>query len=291
MGRRNNLLMTTADYKDPLIGMYYLATLPLRRRLAAKRAEAGSAPIAALFYHRVADEHPNPWTISTERFQAQITWLRQRYEIISLQEAQQRMGAANRKPAVCITFDDGYADNCRTAIPWLLEAGVPFTYFVATSHVAEGRPFEHDVRRGCPLAPNTPEQLREMAAAGVELGAHTRNHVDLGAIADDEQLYSEIVGSKRDLEAMIDSAVRYFAFPYGLRPNLSEAAFQAAFCAGYWGVCSAYGDYNLPGDDPFHIHRIHADPSWARFCNRVTADPRKFRRIPRFKAGDYRLCF
>jgi peptidoglycan/xylan/chitin deacetylase (PgdA/CDA1 family) len=282
----------TATYKDPLIGMYYLASLPLRRRQAAKRAAEGAEPVTVLFYHRVADEHPNDWTVSNDRFKAQINWLRERYEIISLLEAQQRMGSpASRTPAVCITFDDGYADNCNKAIPWLIANKVPFTYFVATSHVLQQRPFAHDVKSGVPLPVNTPEQLREMAAAGVELAAHTRGHVDLGAVTDPSQLHDEIVGSKNDLEAIIDRPVRYFAFPYGLQPNLSEAAFRAAFAAGYWGVCSAYGDYNLPGDDPFHIHRIHGDPSWPRFCNAMTVDPRKFRRVQRFAANGYRLAF
>ncbi len=284
--------MRKNDYKDPLIAMYYLATLPMRRRQAARRASAGTAPIISLFYHRVADEHPNDWTIATERFKNQIRWLRERYEIVTLEESQRRMGlATSDSPSVCITFDDGYADNCRTATPWLLEEGVPFTYFVATSHVLENRPFKHDLRRGCPLSPNTPEQLSELADAGVEIGAHTRGHLDLGPVDDEQLLHDEIVGSKRDLESIIGRAVRYFAFPYGLRPNLSEAAFRVAFGAGYWGVCSAYGDYNLPGDDPFHIHRIHGDPSWARFCNALTVDPRKYRRVPRFEAREYRLGF
>lgn len=278
--------------KDPLIGMYYLATLPLRRRRAALLASESRAPIMSLFYHRVADDHPNGWTIPLARFKAQINWLRDRYDLISLADVQQRMGSSgNRTAAVSITFDDGYADNCREAIPWLIAEKIPFTYFVSTSHVLEGRPFEHDLQRGCPLAPNTPDQLRRMADAGVELGSHTREHTDLGQVADVERLHSEIVGSKRDLEAIVGRAVRYFAFPFGLHPNLTQAAFGTAFRAGYWGVCSAYGGYNLPGDDPFHIHRIHGDPSWSRFCNWITADPRKFRRIPRFNAGEYRLNF
>jgi peptidoglycan/xylan/chitin deacetylase (PgdA/CDA1 family) len=282
----------TGGYKDPLIRMYYLASLPLRSRLSARRAAQGSAPITTLFYHRVADEHPHDWTIGADRFKAQIDWIRQRFEIISLLEAQQRIGsAANGTPAVCVTFDDGYADNSREAIPWLIDQGVPFTYFVATNHVLEGRPFEHDVRRGMPLAPNTPEQLREMAAAGVELGAHTRGHVDLATVADEQTLHHEIVGSKRDLEGIIGRPVRYFAFPYGLQRNLSQAAFRTAFAAGFWGVCSAYGGYNVPGDDPFHIHRIHGDPSWARFYNSLTIDPRKLQRVARFRPGDYRLAF
>ncbi len=284
--------MLTDAYKDPLIGMYYLATLPSRRWAAARQAAAGQAPIVALYYHRVADDEPNAWTISIDRFKTQIAWLRRRYDLISLVEAQERMKpGGNPRPAVCITFDDGYADNCNFAVPWLLDERVPFTYFVATSHILEGRPFLHDLDRERPLAPNTPEQLRDMAAAGVELGAHTRTHADLGSLADGDELHSEIGGSKRDLEQIIDRAVRYFAFPFGMHANLSQAAFRAAFQAGYWGVCSAYGGYNLPGDDPFHIHRIHGDPSWARFRNWLTCDPRKFRQIARFNAGEYRLGF
>jgi peptidoglycan/xylan/chitin deacetylase (PgdA/CDA1 family) len=284
--------MPAAAYKDPFIQMYYLASLPMRRRKAAQMAAAGTAPITVLFYHRVADEHPNDWTIATDRFKSQIEWIRARYEIISLLEAQQRISSATScTPAVCITFDDGYSDNCSVAIPWLIEQGVPFTYFVATDHIIEARPFEHDIRLGAPLEPNTCEQLRQMAAAGVELGAHTRGHVDLGALNDEQTLHEEIVGSKRDLEAITGRPVRYFAFPYGLQSNLSEAAFRIAFAAGFWGVCSAYGDYNVPGDDPFHIHRIHGDPSWARFCNSLTLDPRKLQKVRRFRPGDYRLAF
>jgi peptidoglycan/xylan/chitin deacetylase (PgdA/CDA1 family) len=284
--------MLSDVYRDPLIGMYYLATLPRRRWAAARQAAAGKAPVIALFYHRVADVHPNGWTIGVERFKAQIEWLRERFDIISLTEAQARIGSKrNHTAAACITFDDGYAENCDVAVPWLLEERVPFAYFVSTHHVMERRHFDHDLERHCPLEPNTPDQLRAMAAAGVELGAHTRRHADLGAIVDEAQLHDEIVGSKRDLEGMIDRAVRYFAFPYGLRANLSQAAFRTAFQAGYWGVCSAYGGYNLPGDDPFHIHRIHADPRWSRFCNWMTADPNRRRRIPPFNPGDYRVGF
>ncbi|MCC6493540.1 MAG: polysaccharide deacetylase family protein [Pirellulales bacterium] len=283
------MTLSPTMYKDPLLGLYYLTTLPLRRRLAAERAAEGTAPTIVLFYHRVADDRPNDWTIPIERFQAQVAWLRRQFEIVSLTEAQQRIGSdVNRHPAVCITFDDGYADNCRTAIPWLIRQEVPFTYFVTSAHVLEGLPFAHDVARGCPLAPNTADEIRAMAAAGVEIGAHTRRHADLAALPDESALEEEIAGSKHDLEAITGRPVRYFAFPFGQQQHLSTAAFRVAFRAGFWGVCSAYGGYNLPGDDPFHIHRIHGDPGWARFCNWMTADPRKYGRVARFNAGDYR---
>ena len=47
--------------------------------------------------------------------------------------------------------------------------------------------------------------------------------------------------------------------------------------AGYAGVCSAYGGFNFPGDDPFHLQRIPVDDDMIRLKNWVTMDPRKLR--------------
>ena len=51
---------------------------------------------------------------------------------------------------------------------------------------------------------------------------------------------------------------------------------------GYEGVCSAYGGYNFPGDDAFHLQRIHADDDMIRLKNWVTVDPRKLKKHRRF---------
>lgn len=231
-----------------------------------------------MFYHRVADERLNAWTISTRRFAAQISWLRARFDIVSLAEAQSRIASGkNAIPTACITFDDGYSDNMLFAVPFLLRHKVPFTYFVSTNHVLGGQPFGHDVAAGCPLAPNIPLHIKELAAAGIDIGGHTRGHVDLGGNLSMQQLKDEIAGCKRELESLIKKQVRYFAFPYGQHANLSVAAFQVAREAGYDGVCSAYGGYNFPGDKPFHLRRIHADPELIRFKNWMTVDPRKLR--------------
>jgi peptidoglycan/xylan/chitin deacetylase (PgdA/CDA1 family) len=170
---------------------------------------------------------------------------------------------------VSITFDDGHADNCLHAVPLLVKQQIPCTYFVAVDHVVSGKPFAFD---GC--APNTVEQIRAMADSGIEIGAHTASHADLGAIGDHRTLRREIVGAARRLEDLIQRRVRYFAFPFGQYVNMSSASFQIARDAGFEAVCSAYGGYNFPGDDPFHLQRIHVDPGMIRLKNRVTVDPR-----------------
>jgi hypothetical protein len=149
-------------------------------------------------------------------------------------------------------------------------------------NVLAGEPFTHDLLRGHRFAPNTIEQLRALAAAGVEIGAHSFTHADLGAIRDSRLLHHEMVMAKQALEKAVCRAVRYFAFPYGLRENLSAAAFEMAEAAGYAGACSAYGGFNFPGDDPFHLQRIATDSTMIRLKNWVTIDPRKLR-TPRFQ--------
>jgi peptidoglycan/xylan/chitin deacetylase (PgdA/CDA1 family) len=281
--------MSTNTWNQCLLGAYYGATLSARQRAARQRARQQSEPVRVLFYHRVANDHPNAWTMSTRRFAAQIEWLRARFEIVSLAEAQSRIASGKiRVPTACITFDDGYADNMRFAIPLLLHHEIPFAYFVSTNHVLRGEAFPHDVATGCPLAPNSPADLKQLAEAGVDIGGHTCGHVDLGAVLNPQQLVDEIAGCKRELEELVEQRVRYFAFPYGQHANMSSAAFGAAYEAGYDGVCSAYGGYNFPGDDEFHLRRFHADPESFRFKNWMTVDPRKLHMQRDFDPGDFR---
>ncbi|MEZ6075994.1 MAG: hypothetical protein R3C56_10075 [Pirellulaceae bacterium] len=43
-----------------------------------------------LFYHRVADTHSNPWTLSRSDFSRQLDWLQKYFDIVDLEEAQRR---------------------------------------------------------------------------------------------------------------------------------------------------------------------------------------------------------
>lgn len=268
--------------KQVCVDAYYHLTRPYRARWVRQACAAGRAPVMILFYHRVADFEPNGWTCSTSLFARQVDWLQRNTDIVSLAEAQRRLREGNSRPASCITFDDGYADNNDFALPLLVERRIPCTYFVTLDNVQYDKPFAHDVRLGRPLRPNTLEDLRRWADAGLEIGAHTRTHADLGQVRDSATLYDEIMTAGRELADELDRAVRYFAFPFGLPANMQPAAFEAAREAGYEAVCSAYGAYNFPGDDPFHLQRIHADDDFARFRNWLTVDPRKLR-VPRYE--------
>ena len=270
-------------WKQLLLSLYYDATCPLRAWNRRRWGLQGRLPAIVLFWHRIADDRANGWTTPNALFARQILWLEKRFTFVSLEEAQRRIRAGcNREPCVSITFDDGYADNCRQAIPLLIEKRIPFTYFVTVQNILTGELFPHDLAMGRRLPPNNIEQLRAMAAAGVEIGAHAFTHANLAAVSDRQVLHREVVTAREELQKALGRPVRYFAFPYGLHANLSQAVFAMSAAAGYSGVCSAYGGFNFPGDDPFHLQRIPGDASMIRMKNWVTMDPRKLH-VPQFE--------
>lgn len=240
-------------------------------------AASGIAPPMVSFYHRVADVHPNAWTISTEQFDRHLDYYARHFDTIDLAQVQRRVieGNSNR-PSVSITFDDGYAENQRHALPAMIARGIPVTYFVSTAHVEHARAFSHDLNAGRPLPINSKSSLRTLSDSGVEIGGHTADHADLSKIYDAESLRTQIIDDRARLQDIIGREVRYFAFPFGLKPQLHAAAIEAVIQAGYHGFCSAFGGYNLIGGDAFHIRRFHGDPEFSRLVNWLSLDRGKF---------------
>lgn len=263
--------------KNSLISLYCSGTQPYRTWQNARLYAAGTAPVLVFFYHRISDESCVPWSHTHKEFERQITWLAEHFELVSLSEVQHRLRTKNTRPTACITFDDGYAENCDRALPFLCERRIPCTYFVNTYFVKEQVPFPHDIARGYRLLPNTVSQLRTMAELGIDIGAHTKTHADMGKLRDPAMIQDEVSGCGAELEQMLGRRVAHFAFPYGLPRNMSSAAFRAAREHGYDSVSSAYGDYNYPGADPFHIRRIHPD-NLSVVKNWATLDPRRLGR-------------
>lgn len=256
----------------------------VRNRLVARRhkerleqmSQRGEAPCMVAFYHRVADTHPNGWSINRGEFQRQLDYFQQRFEPVSLSEVQRRVSESfSAKPTITITFDDGYRDNVDFALPLLIERNMPCTYFVSTAHVLDQKPFGHDLGEGMALPINTVKQIREWSDAGIEMGCHTRNHVDFSKVHDPAERHREIVDAKDELEQITGKKVRHFAFPFGTAKQLTPEAIETVQQAGFEGFCSAFGGYNLVGRDAFHIRRFHGDPQFSRLVNWCSFDERK----------------
>ncbi|TWU37143.1 polysaccharide deacetylase family protein [Novipirellula artificiosorum] len=274
-------------FRSAALNARVLLTAPVREVRNRWMQKQLASPMFVPFYHRVADTHPNDWTISCHQFERHVNYCESRFDLIGLDELQRRVEQKDSpRPSVTFSFDDGYAENCDFALPLLAERGIPCIYFVAIDHLQRQIPFPHDCEAGVPLAVNTLTQLREIAAMGIEIGLHTRNHVDFSKVTDQRTVHHEITNAKQELEQMIGSRVRYFAFPYGLPAQLTRVAIDAVYESGMEGFCSAFGGYNTVGRDSFHIRRFHGDTCFARLQNWLSFDPEKLRREP---AIDYRI--
>ncbi len=89
--------------------------------------------IAVLMYHRIIDSNYNFWklNVSPRTFEEHIRYISQNYKVLRLEEEWSNIVEADQKYVV-VTFDDGYADNYRYALPILEKYHVPATIFVST---------------------------------------------------------------------------------------------------------------------------------------------------------------
>jgi peptidoglycan/xylan/chitin deacetylase (PgdA/CDA1 family) len=78
--------------------------------------------------------------VTQEMFAWQMRYLAKHYRCLPLAQAVQQLGGDGALPqyAVAVTFDDGFQNNLRYALPVLSEYRVPVTIFVTTGHVGHG---------------------------------------------------------------------------------------------------------------------------------------------------------
>jgi hypothetical protein len=104
--------------------------------------EAVKDRLSILIYHRVLPE-PDPLLpneITVDQFRYNMRMLAERFNVLDLATGLQRLKDGALPPlAVCLTFDDGYRDNCTIALPVLKELGLSATFFIATGYLDGGR--------------------------------------------------------------------------------------------------------------------------------------------------------
>lgn len=112
---------------------------------------AGSAALgrlSILIFHRVLPDPDAlfPGEMHSTRFDELCARLARWFNVLPLNEAVPRLSSCSLPPrALCITFDDGYADNHDIALPILKRYGLTATFFIATAYTAGGCMFNDAV--------------------------------------------------------------------------------------------------------------------------------------------------
>jgi peptidoglycan/xylan/chitin deacetylase (PgdA/CDA1 family) len=182
------------------------------------------------------------WT-TPKRFERQIAWLAATgFRSRSLSQYLQCRHSVTEK-CVVITFDDGYRSLMQYALPILARYHFCATVFVIAGYV--GRPNLWDIKFFLPRFPHLDwGELRELKAAGWEIGSHSLHHDYLPALAE-PQLRRDLSDSRKILEDNLKAPVAHLSLPFG-RGN--RRVYQAAQEAGYESI-SILGSGNFAGSN------------------------------------------
>jgi peptidoglycan/xylan/chitin deacetylase (PgdA/CDA1 family) len=213
--------------------------------------------VVVLMYHIIAEPlsaQEARYCCAPRRFEAQMRHLRDSgVRLLTLDELADAFDGRGQWPdvAAAVTFDDGFADTFANALPVLVRHRIPATMFAVVDRVGASNDWMSD--RGYPQRRlMSASELREMGAAGVAIGSHTRSHPRLPEL-DATAKRDEIRGSKARLEDVMGRAVTAFAYPYGL---FDEDARLGVEEAGYRVGCSTRSGFNGPDVDRYLLRRV-----------------------------------
>jgi peptidoglycan/xylan/chitin deacetylase (PgdA/CDA1 family) len=200
--------------------------------LDLNRLSLGSVPMV-LMYHNIGEvaEDPHDICVTSARFAEQLAWLAdQGLRGVSMCELIAAIHAGTARGLVGLTFDDGYVNVLENAVPELVRHGFTATMFIVTGQLGGTNAWDDG-----PVWPlMSADQVRQVAAAGMEIGAHSATHTRLAGVGAD-RLATEVGGSRSDLGELMGHPIRGFAYPWG---NMDAAARQAVREAGFDYACS-----------------------------------------------------
>ena len=214
-----------------------------------------------LMYHQIVPDGasegwvPAPladprYGVSRLEFARQMAHLRQEgYRILSLDEllAPSRQASdagldatSDDRPALVVTFDDGYETDLTLALPILSRLGIPATFFVATGHI------------GCPGMLTEAMAAELVARPLFRIGGHGESHRFLSELPDSE-CRRELARSFKRIREISGQEGAAMSAPGGrTSTQVADLARQAGFSAL---ATSRPGLYRERAD-PFSIPRL-----------------------------------
>lgn len=192
--------------------------------------EAGVVPV--LMYHRITDGG-GEYDRTAAEFKAELLQLwRDGYRPISAADlATGHVDVPAGKSPVVLTFDDSSVEQFALTHGGNIGRGTAVDILLrfARSHPAFGpagtffvneRPFNDD---------RWPRMLRRLHDLGFEIGNHTLEHVNLGAVPKAEVQRQLALGAQMIRRAVPTQQVRTFALPLGIRPSPPSLARSGAW--------------------------------------------------------------
>ena len=228
-------------------------------------------PINVLMYHNIADGFDlNGTTVSPRNFERQIEFLANNVKILPLlEQVKNRKNSADESWS--LTFDDGFRGVYEYAFPVMKKYDMKGTLYIATDLVNKSSDWNMNIgwQRYQHL---TWKEIKEMADAGWEIGAHSVNHLSLKLITL-AKAKKEILDSISIIENEVGVKVKSFSYPFGhytkaIRDFIEELGLDYAVSVRFEDDYDPYliprhGVYNFDG---LHIFKkIIRKKGWQRY--------------------------
>jgi len=209
--------------------------------------------VPILMYHRIVpadlagDSLPG-LVVSPELFDAQLAALQAAgWHTVTVAQISQalQLGTALPPRTFAISIDDGWDDGYTYALPILQRHGFHATYYVIAGRVGTWKNVL------------TPAELKALAAAGMEIGDHTLDHVGLPYLSP-VGLHVQIATSADVLAGFVGKRPATFAYPSGRYDLAAEEAVQAD---GFgMAVIEGWGAWESAANR-FAVPRVRVSPS------------------------------
>ncbi len=214
--------------------------IPRRPWNPAGVTPGGYQIVPILTYHNLGEQAKGRLVLAAASFREQMRYLKTNgYRVVSLPDFIEfsRLNRQLPQRAVVLTFDDGYRAFKDHAYPVLKELGFTATLFIYTDWVGAGR------------GSLSWADLRELAAAGMDIQAHSKTHADLRrAQGETEAQYARRMQAEleqpQDLfNRNLGRRSQILAYPYGrweegLLPKVKDYGYIAAFSVRRQGNAS-----------------------------------------------------
>ena len=165
-----------------------------------------------LLFHSILDKpQRNMSQYSTERFRSLLAELKK--NSLSAVSLKQFSCPGEKTGEVLLTFDDGFENIYRNAIPALEDCGFKASIFCVAGFV--GRDSTWDVYRSSRQL--TKSQISEISSLGHEIGSHTLTHANLPYLSS-SNLEKELGNRSRDLRTLQGELLQAFHFLTGAAP-------------------------------------------------------------------------
>jgi len=244
-----------------------LAALP--RRVTGPRT-------VVLCYHSVHPDHPYA-SVTPAAFEEHLTWLAAECDVVPFADVLAPRHS-DARPAVALTFDDGYSDNHEFVAPALERHRLPATFFITTGLIDRATAvicrFASQRRcLPCDLDTLTWAEIADLRARGFAIGAHTHTHPVLADLSD-AAARDEMARAKDLLEHRLGFPVTSMAYPYGkLGRHVSERTLDLAASVGYHHAATVRFSGVERGDRPLAVPRFFvAGDNLARLQAKVRGD-------------------